>query len=668
MPELPIEDAIPRFKQNEDRVDQFVNGPDNATWQPSSGAPAPTLRKLIKDINTEGEGWLAEAEAAADRADAAATVLENATYGTATGFTVASLSPVTLPNPDWVVTAVYVDGLFQSAPDNWEQVGNQLTLKRSYFIGKTCEYVYRQAGDAAIQDNVDLAIDAARDSEAAAGLAQAARDSTFVNGGRVATTIAAGRALAADGQQFAVVEGDWVQLYTRTSSTTETIITGARYPTASRFGRFETLDAGMAIAVQFADDRILPVQADDGSTPPPGPEAGTAGSLTERLSRGLTPYGDLLLPLFGDWVLRSTRMRLRRLRQGNGGQVVLAFCGDSWVQSDAYWLRQFAKQLQDQFGYAAAGWVGLQWFGTTSGTWVDGGTQPSGGGAGNARTDLIPAPVFSGLWTSDNGAGGFAAPSIGWAETSAPGAYVRFTVPAGHTAADLHFIGTTAGGTVEYSWDGGATWQTAINVTGTNGVPSVVPLINVPTDAATLRFRRASGTIRLSGVNLKSTANGVVVHKLGASGSNSTQWASVNLSIWADQIAALEAHMVAVLLGTNDASGAATPQTVATNAAAIMAAIRAESAALDRLWIMPPDRSGTPTAVRMDQYAAAVRERAVANRFAFLDLQYAFGADPAEYAVGGVFPLMDGSNVHPTPATGGAVIADAVHRIIAPVV
>lgn len=81
-------------------------------------------------------------------------------------------------------------------------------------------------------DRTQTELDAAATASDRA-LAQAARDSTFVNGGRVATSISAGLALSTDGQQFAVVEGDWVQLYTRTNSTTAAIITGARYPVAA---------------------------------------------------------------------------------------------------------------------------------------------------------------------------------------------------------------------------------------------------------------------------------------------------------------------------------------------------------------------------------------------------------------------------------------------------
>lgn len=68
-------------------------------------------------------------------------------------------------------------------------------------------------------------------------LTQAARDSTFVNGGRVATTVTAGLALSTDGQQFAVVEGEYIQVYTRTNSTTATIVTGARYPASTLVNR-----------------------------------------------------------------------------------------------------------------------------------------------------------------------------------------------------------------------------------------------------------------------------------------------------------------------------------------------------------------------------------------------------------------------------------------------
>ncbi len=358
-----------------------------------------------------------------------------------------------------------------------------------------------------------------------------------------------------------------------------------------------------------------------------------------------------------------------RLADIGSGQVILAFAGDSWIQGDSYWLRQFTLAMQETYGNAGIGYVGFQWFGTSSGTWVDPGTQPSGGGAGCARGDLVSNPVFDGAWSSDNGGqpGGTAAPSIGYAETSAANAYVRFTVPAGHNAVDLFFVGTAAGGTVEYSWNDGSSWETAINVTGTDGVCEAVALSNVPGTAATLRLRRASGTIRLAGVNLKSATSGVVVHKLGASGSNSSQWAAVDLVEWAGHLTTLGAQFVGILLGTNDASSGTIPSVVASNAENLMAAIKAEDFSIERLWIMPAERStGSPTTFPMTDYAEAVRIKALAGEFGFLNLQTSWGPDPDAYAFGEPGALMDSSNLHPATATGGLVTSNAVRAVIEP--
>ena len=566
-----------------------------------------------------------------------------------------------------------------------------------------------QAGTATTQAGVSTTQAASSSASAAASLAakvaaELARDSAFTNA-NVYSSTSVGLAAVSDGVQFQVVSGDIIIRYRRDAGPVATEV--ARYPSADAIGsttRFETLELDLTDSIYLLDpsDKLIQIIPDPNSeliiqTAPTafsfetldteclvrlvdvngylvapespavmvGPEAGTARNLSTRLSRGLSSYGDLLLPTYMEWKLRNVRFRLRRLKQGNGGQLALAFCGDSWVQGDTYWLRQFSKQLHDTYGFAGLGWVGFQYFGTATGTWVDGGSQPSGGGAGCSRGDLSIPPVFSGTWTSDNGAGGLASPSIGDAASTQAGAYVRFAFPSGHTSADLYYAGDGTG-VVKYSWDGGSTWSANISLTGVG--PSYVALASVPSGSGTLRIAVVSGTVRLTGVNMKSTANGIVVHKLGASGSNTSQWAAVSLSTWADQLASLGAHCVAVLLGTNDASSSVLPQIVANNAANVMSALASKSAAFDRLWIMPPDRSGTATLSRMDQYAAAVRQSAVDGAFSFLDLQYAFGANPADYALGGVIPLLDGSGAHPTPETGGALIADAVHRLISPVI
>lgn len=75
---LPLQQAIPRFKANEEKVDVFANGGVDATYEVTPGGPrVPSLRKFLNDkrveIDTTGNGWLAESRAAATRAETAAS-------------------------------------------------------------------------------------------------------------------------------------------------------------------------------------------------------------------------------------------------------------------------------------------------------------------------------------------------------------------------------------------------------------------------------------------------------------------------------------------------------------------------------------------------------------------------------------------------------------------
>ena len=50
-----------------------------------------------------------------------------------------------MPSATWIITDLYASGLPQFAPDDWEQVGATLTLKRSYHVGQRIDYRYRIA-------------------------------------------------------------------------------------------------------------------------------------------------------------------------------------------------------------------------------------------------------------------------------------------------------------------------------------------------------------------------------------------------------------------------------------------------------------------------------------------------------------------------------------------
>lgn len=64
MTQLPLPEAIDRFKDNEERIDIFVNGDEAASYEPTEGADVPSVRKFLADkdeeINTAAEGILAQ--------------------------------------------------------------------------------------------------------------------------------------------------------------------------------------------------------------------------------------------------------------------------------------------------------------------------------------------------------------------------------------------------------------------------------------------------------------------------------------------------------------------------------------------------------------------------------------------------------------------------------
>jgi len=88
MAELPLSQGIDRFKQNEDRFDRFTNGSDTQTVTHSDGSVSPSVRKFLKDknteINTAADGILAGANQAKTDAVTAKTAAETARTQSAT--------------------------------------------------------------------------------------------------------------------------------------------------------------------------------------------------------------------------------------------------------------------------------------------------------------------------------------------------------------------------------------------------------------------------------------------------------------------------------------------------------------------------------------------------------------------------------------------------------
>ncbi|PYY72187.1 hypothetical protein CRX42_02325 [Pseudomonas jessenii] len=431
--------------------------------------------------------------------------------------------------------------------------------------------------------------------------------------------------------------------------------------TAVKSDFYETLDP--AAQVMFVDEagKVLGfIQSTAPLTAELASAAGSRTTLTERLASGLTPFGDVLSPYANRWSVRDARMRFERLLAGESVQWVLALLGDSYSNDRSFYSQTLAKRLQSAYGMAGAGWVGFGWYSSpVSGTWTAG-SQPVGI-AGGVRTDLVPICQIIGTWACAYNSPASNVPALYKVTSSTPDDYVRFSVPAASGAyansCQLFYSGDGTG-VIAVSWDDGATYGANIAL-ATVGADNLT-LSGVPAAGCTARIKVVSGSVGLGGVDLKNTAPGVRVHKLGSSGARSVQWAGVGTP-WRTQMLALGSNCHQVLLATNDQTDSSSPSSVASNFATVFTNLDAVMPWADKVLVMPAENQRTTTTVKMTQYAKAGREFAVPKDIGFVDLQYVFGSPDnfafAYAAANPARPWYASDLIHPDGPTGGRIIA-----------
>lgn len=433
-----------------------------------------------------------------------------------------------------------------------------------------------------------------------------------------------------------------------------TAVTGAFYETTAASGSVYLIDAGGRIAATLgasgtADAEVVAAR-------------GTRSTLNDRLSQSLDAYGSPL-DSFNANRLRRYHFEVRKRLLAEAVRLPIGLFGDSFTHLPSRWAGDFASTLIALYGDGGGGWTGFG-FGGSSGTFAHGGTQPTLIN-GNARPSSYGVS-FSGAWNRTYAT--VPAPDTCCAVSSTAGNEIRATFPASPTLSgvDLFWIGT-ADGVMEYSWNG-SSWTT-INVQGTVGACSSASLVGVPgSGPGTLFLRVVSGTCQPAGVNWRSAASGVVVHKLAATGSRMQQLATqAAVASWRTAIATLGMDCAFVMHGTNDQGSARTPAQFAADATTVFNNLQTAIPGIDRLMIMPPENQRTDNVYPMSAYKAAGAPVAAALGIAFLDQQRNFGdpANPTEYGSSGATPLFNADLVHPEPGTGGRALLDGVLRFLA---
>lgn len=370
---------------------------------------------------------------------------------------------------------------------------------------------------------------------------------------------------------------------------------------------------------------------------------GSRASLSDRINQHHNAYGLPKRHVWGEWYLRETRQRLRKRLLAESARLSVALIGDSWTHAATRWSGPFASALKTLYGDGGPGWVGFGFAGA--------GYTLSNGNVGSDAT-----LSYGGTWTAAYAAS--TSPDICQVASATAGdtLTVGFT-GSGASGVDLFYI--AGAGAIQYRWNGGA-WNSLSLASGTG--LTVAALTGVPAGAWTLELQNVSGTTTLCGVNVKKTTDGVVVHKLGATGSRASQWSGVNATEWQAGLTALAPNLVAVLLATND-QGVYDSATFKGYVQTLVTRIKTAVPLADVLLIIPCE-NGRANTWPMSDYAAAMYELAATNKCAFMDLQYVFGDSFSEYASTSARAWFAADLIHPDPTTGGRAIVDDVMRLV----
>lgn len=371
---------------------------------------------------------------------------------------------------------------------------------------------------------------------------------------------------------------------------------------------------------------------------------------------GGTSSGDGVVPeYFGLERLRETHMRLSKLTYNESVQFSWAMIGDSYTRGQMRYALKCAQKLWHLYnGTAVSPTIPPIGFGYRS----------FGYDANGDNTDIIGTPItqtgFTCAYNTGNGldissvTSSTAGATLSWSDDLSLGFAYTLYAEGGSGIISYNAPGMTAAVEIDLS-----TYPTGMQMISMTSMPV--------TGSGTVTITLVSGTAVLYGVNIMNSSQqpGVVVHKLGGSGSYSTQWVNANETRWQTAFTTLKANLVTIMLGTNDQGVKLAPATFKANLLTMINRVRAATPTADILLICPAEnnRPGGNT-IAMSNYARQMYEISREQDVAFMNLQSSFGVNPADYAYGSARPWMVADGLHPDPATGGHAIASAIMRAL----
>lgn len=398
-----------------------------------------------------------------------------------------------------------------------------------------------------------------------------------------------------------------------------------------------TYSSETSIYVIDADNRLI---ASAGSDNQPSIDTG----LKERVDKSLNGFGLNRTHKFGEWYLRETKQRTRKLLLGEPQKLTVMMIGDSWTHAATRYSGDLGLELQKKYGGTSAGFTGFSW---------GYGTPPNAGW----NTNFDPSTTnisISGAWVVKYG--NQTSPDICAISSSIAGDTAVLSTTRKATTATLFANNNSA--RIRYKYNSGA-W----NSLTLSGAVEYFTLATPPVGSFDITFEVVSGVCDLYGLSLTNNDSGVVIHKVGATGSQLAAWATQsNSPEWRANITALAPNLITILHGTND-QGNYTAAQFKANGQTLINNIRSVLPLCDILLISPCE-NGRVTTMPMAEYQDVTQQLAYENKCAFINLQNLFGDTFSEYASTSPRNWFNADLIHPEPSTGGRVILDAIYKII----
>lgn len=337
------------------------------------------------------------------------------------------------------------------------------------------------------------------------------------------------------------------------------------------------------------------------------------------------------------------------------GRFQIGLIGDSYTHNRIRYAKRLKQTLTAQYGNLGAGFLGFGFAGSPPTVF------PNGSIDDTELSYVIPYEQ----WTYQYGNG--YGPDACHVTSSVSNASLSIQVLRSVDSIKLFFANDPGTGGFHYRVAGGS-WTT-VSTDAPLGFD--IELIDVSGLSApyNIELETLDSGVTLIGAEAIKTGQGVVVHKLGATGKAAINFA--NNPVAKESLVELNLDMVIIMFGTNEQGGGHIQSVIWFKSALsnIISSLRAGNPSIDVVLMLPcytKYELEDPKTYKLQDYGQAMREVALERHAAFLDLTKVFG--PATELQNLIDSgLMHTDRIHPTTTgvgSGGYLIADTVSRSV----